>query len=114
MTDAFKSPWVTYIGIAIALAAMFASIMPWGIDPNILWGIAGFVGFGSIASLRAYIDSKGLKTYIATGIPMVFGALSVFGVITYDNYQTLIALFAPLTGISLQQAIKKSQSQAIK
>lgn len=108
MLDTFKSPWFTYVGIIFAIIAIIAGAAGW-FDPNIAWGIAGFLGFGSIASLRAYIESKGWKTYVVAGIPMVLGLLVALNVITFDNYQTLIAAFAPLTGITIQQALGKAK-----
>ena len=105
--DTFKQPWVTYLGMAIALAAVLAGVFSW-FDPNIAWGVAGIFGFGSMASLRAYIETKGWKTYVMTGIPVLCGVLALVGVIDAETYQLLIAAFAPLTGITLQQAQVKA------
>ena len=105
--NTFKQPWVTYLGMVIALVAILAGALGW-FDPAVAWGVAGIFGFGSVASLRAYIESKGWKTYVMSGVPIIFGVLVIAGVIDAETYQLLIAAFAPITGITLQQAqVKK-------
>ena len=103
----FKSPIVTYIGMAVALLAMVAGVFEW-FNPDIAWSVAGIFGFGSVASLRAYIESKGWKTYVMTGLPILFGVLTLAGVFDVETYKLLMAAFAPLTGITLQQAQVKA------
>ena len=101
--ETFKQPWVTYLGAVIALFAVIAGAMNW-VDPQIVWGVAGIFGFGSIASLRAYIESKGWKTYFAAGIPMIAGLLVLAKIITLDQYRVIVGAFAPITAATLQQA----------
>lgn len=103
----FKNPLVTYVGMIIAIFAMLSGVFNWVVSPEIAWSIAGIFGFGSVASLRAYIKSEGWMTYTVTGIPMILGVLTAFNVINLELYQTLLAVFAPLTGITLQNAQTK-------
>jgi len=106
--DFLKSPALTYIGAVIAVLAMVSGVFEW-FDPQIAWSIAGMFGFGSVASLRVFIDSSGWKTYALTGIPIVLGALTLAGVTTVESYQALMAVFAPLTGATIQQAQSKAK-----
>lgn len=106
--ETFKQAWVTYLGMTVALFAIVAGVFGW-LDPQIVWGVAGIFGFGSLASLRAYIDSQGWKTYVATGIPIIAGLLVMAKIITIDQYQALVAAFAPITAGTLQAATSKAK-----
>ena len=106
--DVFKSAWTTYLGIVIALFAMVSGVYGW-VEPDLAWSLAGIFGFGSVASLRAYIEAQGIKTYVIAGIPIIFGILLAVGVINLEFYQLLTAAFAPLTQITLQQAKVKEK-----
>ena len=107
-----KTPWVTYVGMAIAIFAIVTNVFGW-VPAEIAWGVAGIFGFGSIASLRGYIESKGWKTYVITGIPAILGVLTVFKVIDLETYQQLMVAFGPLTAMTLQQAVTKAKLQVV-
>jgi len=102
----FKAPWVTYAGMFIAVAAVLAGVFGW-FDPAIAWAVAGLFGFGSIASLRAYIEEGGYKTYVVAVLGGGAALLYGFSVITLEVYQALMGVLASLTGITLQQATTK-------
>ncbi len=102
----FKAPWVTYVGMTFAAAAIFAGLFGW-FEPSIAWAVAGLFGFGSIASLRAYIEEQGYKTYVVAILGAGSALLFAFNVITIEIYQSLMGVLAALTGITLQQATTK-------
>lgn len=109
--DFLKKPIVTYIGMFIALIAIVdgaVDIIGW-LSPDVAWGIASIAGFGSIASLRAYLEVQGWKTYAATGIPIVINMLALFlpSVVTPEVAQALSAAFAPIIAATLQQTAVK-------
>jgi len=106
----FKDPIYTYLGMAIAILAMITGVFEW-FDPNIAWGIAGLFGFGSVASLRAYISSKGWKTYAAVIPPMILGVLTTLNVITIEVYQQLMLVFGAISGATIQHANKKANGK---
>ena len=103
-----KSPLATYLGMAIAVLAMIAGItdVSW-ISSDLAWTIAGFFGFGSVASLRLYIEAQGWKTYVSAGVPMVASILFFLGVVVLDQYQALLAVFGPITAATVQHALSK-------
>jgi len=60
------------------------------------------------------VESKGWKTYVMAGVPILFGVLVLFNVVDVDTYKLLMAAFAPLTGITLQQAqVKASKMKTL-
>lgn len=103
-----KSLIYTYIGAFIALVAILAGVFGW-VDPQVVWGVAGIFGFGSVASLRTYIDSQGWKTYVVAGIPIVLGILLLLKVIDLDTYKALVEAFTPLTGMTVAHGVQKAQ-----
>lgn len=72
--------------------------------------MAGLFGFGSLAALRQFIDSKGWKTYVVGGITALAGILSAFGVIDATVYRAWLAIAATLGGITVQQALSKAKA----
>jgi len=102
MVELFKQAWVTYVGMAIALLAIITGVFGW-FEPSLAWGVAGIFGFGSMASLAAYIKEAGWATYVTTGVPIVLGLLTMLGVITPEAYQLLMAAFSPLVGMAIQK-----------
>ncbi len=109
--DFLKKPIVTYIGMFIAVIAIIAGAVGWPsfFSPDVWWGIASIAGFGSIASLRAFIETQGWKTYAATGIPIVINVFALFfpSVVTAEVAQNLSLAFAGITGVTLQQTASK-------
>ena len=108
----FNKPFFTYLGMAIAaLAMVFGVIKPdWS---GIAWTVAGVLGFGSVAALRSMIDSSGWKTYAIAVIMIPLSLLQAFNVITPEVFQALVAVFAPLTLITTQQALAKSPTSSV-
>lgn len=109
----FDKPFFTYLGMGIAVAAMVLGV----IEPdwaNIAWTVAAVFGFGSVASLRTMIDSKGWKTYAIAVFMIVASLLQVAKVITPETFQALVVVFAPLTGLTVQQSLAKSTSSVPK
>lgn len=105
-------PIFSYIGMALAVTAVvFTVILP---DyAAFLWTIAGLLGYGSVAALRSMVDSKGWKT---AGVFVVIVGLTLlqwFNVITPDLYKLLLAAFAPVIGITVQQALAKSPTASV-
>ena len=105
-------PIYSYIGMALAVVAIVASVvMP---DyASLMWTVAGVLGYGSIAALRAQIDSKGWKTTATFVVVVVLSGLQLFSVITPEMYQLLLAAFAPIIGMTFQQALAKSPTASV-
>jgi len=101
-----KNTWTVYIGFVIALiAALGGAFYPE--YSNIAWSIAGIFGFGSIAALRQFINSNGWKTYVVSGITAIAGILSALEVIPPDVYKYWMGIAASLSGVTIQQAVRK-------
>lgn len=106
--DFLKAPWTTYVGMLVASAAILAGVFGW-FSPDIAWAVAGLFGFGSIASLRAFIQERGYKTYVVAILGAGSALLYGFGVVTVEVYQSLMGVLAMLTGITLQQTATKQK-----
>lgn len=108
----FNSPILPYVGMVLALLAIVATqIFP---DyAGIIWTIAGFFGVGSLAALRTFIDSKGLKTYVLFGSVAICCVLSWLSVITVELALTIIGLILPVVGITMHQALAKSPTSTV-
>jgi len=109
--DFLKKPIVTYIGMFIAVIAIVdgaIDIIGW-LSADVAWGIASIAGFGSIASLRAFLEVQGWKTYAATGVPVVINMLALFwpSAVTPEVAQALSAAFAPIVAGTMQQTASK-------
>jgi len=104
--DLFKSKWTTYFGMVVALLAIIAGTFGW-FDPNIAWSVASLFGFGSIASLAAYISDKGWKTYVLAVFSVIPAILLVLKVITPEIFATLIGIGCTLAGVTLQMRAVK-------
>jgi hypothetical protein len=109
MLDFLKSSAASYIGMLIAVVAIVLGVvMP---DYSaVAWTVAGVLGYGSVAALRTQIDSAGYKTYIVFGITIVLMGLQMFNVLPAETVQALFVAFAPVTGITVQQALAKSSA----
>ena len=105
----FDKPIFTYIGMALAAVAMILGVVKpeWAV---FAWTIAGVLGFGSIAALRSMIDSSGWKTYAIFVVIGIGALLQIFGVIAPETYQAIMIVFAPITGLTVQQALAKSSA----
>jgi len=105
----FDKPFFTYLGMAIACAAMVLGVLKPDWAP-IAWTIAGALGFSSVAALRSMIDSKGWKTYILAGVVIALSIATWVGAISSEIYNELLIVLLPLGGITVQQALAKSSS----
>ena len=100
---------LAYVGFAAALIAFL--LMSLGILPD-TWAIMimSIGGFGAGAgALRAFIESKGLKTYILIGSSVLLGILAVFKVISTDIVLKAYAIITGLLGVTIQQAASKAK-----
>lgn len=104
-------PIVKYIGFLLAfLTSLFTIVAPetWGwFNPDIGWSLAGIFGSVGLVQLRAFIDSKGWKTWVMVGGQIVLSALMGFGVIAAELYAQLYALVASIAGVTIMQAKEK-------
>ena len=103
-----KNQYYTYIGFAIALIAALGGVL-YPQYAQVAWAVAGIFGFGSLAALRKFIESKGWKTYVVGGITVLAGILAAFDVIDMIVYQAWLAIAAALSGITVQQALSKAK-----
>lgn len=108
-----NNPIYSYIGMGLAAIAMVLGVILPEYS-SIVWSIAGFLGFGSVAALRAAVDSKGWKTFASFGVIVIVLGLQLLGVITPEVAQQLMLIFAPITAITFQQALAKSPTSSIK
>jgi len=110
--DFLKNPIFSYIGLGVAVIALALSVIKpeWS---SFLWTFAGVLGYTSVEVVRLNIDSNGWKTHaIVVVIVLVFGA-QLFGFIDPVTAQALMAAFAPITGITMQQALAKSPTSSV-
>jgi hypothetical protein len=103
-----KKQYLVYVGFVLAIIAALGGVI-YPDKAEVLWGIAGFFGFGSLPFLRQFIESKGWKTYVVGGITALAGLLSAFGVISTDVYKAWLAVASSLGGIAVQQALSKAK-----
>jgi hypothetical protein len=109
----FNNPIFSYVGFVLGVVAMaFGVLKPEWAD--YAWTAAGILGFGSVSLLRAKIDSEGWKTHAIFVVVGVGALLQIFGVIAPEHYQALMVVFAPLTGVTMQQALVKSTASVPK
>ena len=99
----------------ITYAMFFGALASYvvGIIPDFLWtaetglSIAAMLGFGSVAALRTFIKEKGWKTYAFTFGGVLASALFMAGAIDATTMETLVKLFASLSGFSLADGLVK-------
>ena len=106
-------PIYSYIGMVLAVVAIVAGVL-FSDYGSMAWTLAGLFGFGSVAALRAQIDSKGWKTYAMFVVVVLVTLLQIFGVIDPTTAHALMIAFAPILGITVQQALAKSPTASIK
>jgi len=111
--DFLKKPIFVYIGMALAAIAMVLGVIKpeWA---SYAWTVAGFLGFGSIDLLRSLIDSKGWKTHAVFIVVGLSTLAQLVGWITPEVYQAILVVFAPIIGITFQQALAKSSASVPK
>ena len=107
--DTFKQPWVTYAGVIVAVIAIVSGVF-WPQYANILWGIASIAGFGSVASLRAFIESQGWKSYAVVVVNVIPSLLFAFKVLDAETFAALTAALGVLLGGTVQQALSKAKT----
>ena len=98
---------IAYAGAAICLGVLV--LIAFGIvGADVGAVIMSLVGFpAGAAGLRAYINSKGIKTYLVAGSSVILGALLAFNVITVEVFWTIFGVILSATGITLTQATTK-------
>jgi hypothetical protein len=77
-------------------------------DSNVMFTILGVVGFGSIAQLRAAIDSTGLKTYITVGAGGLSMVLYGLNIISVEQMQLALSVLLPVAAATLGHGVQKS------
>ncbi len=110
--DWLKKPIFAYVGMTLAAAAMILGV----ILPEYAtyaWTVAGLLGFGSIDLLRTFIGSKGWKTHAVFAIVGLGALLQIIGVITPETYQSILVVFVPITGVTMQQAMAKDPTSSV-
>jgi len=106
----FKNKSVTYLLFFIAVIAFAV-----GLIPGFLWdaamgtSIAAMFGFGSIASLRTFIDEKGWKTYTFAVGGIIVAVLSALNYIPIDVQTSLIKFFLALSGYGVVDGLVKQK-----
>jgi hypothetical protein len=110
--DWLKKPIFTYIGMILATLAVIAGVVrpDWS---GVLWTVAGFLGFGSISLLRTFIDSKGWKTHAVFVVTALAAFAQMLGWITPEVYQEILLAFTPVIGVTIQQALAKSNTSSV-
>jgi len=108
----FEKPIFTYVGMALAFVAMLLGVVKpdWAV---FAWTVAGILGFGSVSALRTMIDSKGWKTHAIFVVVGISALLQIFGAITPEVFQSILVVFAPITGLTMQQALAKSPTSSV-
>lgn len=98
---------VTLIGFAIALFAVATGVFGW-VPAEIAWGIAGLFGFGTLAAVRAFIDSKGWKTYLIDIPTALLGLATALGWIDLVLYQQIMIVIGMLNVGTIRAADTKA------
>lgn len=102
-----KKDIVMYVGFAIALFAVATGVFGW-VPAAVAWGIAGLFGFGTLAAVRAFIASKGWKTYIIDIPTALLGVATAFGWIDLALYTQIMLVIGLLNVGTLRQADTKA------
>lgn len=102
-----KKDIVTYIGFAIAIFAVATGVFGW-VAAEVAWGIAGLFGFGTLATVRAFITSKGWKTYLIDIPTALLGVATAVGWITLELYIQIMAIIAILNVGTIRAADAKA------
>lgn len=111
--DFLRSSAASYIGMALAIVAIVLGV----IKPDfaiVAWTLAGVFGYGSASAVRTQIDSKGWKTHAIFVVTLILTGLQIAGVVSPETVQALFVAFAPITGITIQQALAKSPTSSVK
>ena len=110
--DFLKNPIFLYIGVFLAVAAMILGvIMPE--YASYLWTVATLLGVGSVEILRQLIDSKGWKTHAAIIVIVGCGIAQLAGWIDQATFYKILGIFAPITGMTIFQALAKSPTSNV-
>jgi len=108
MLKFLKDPKFAYV--AFFLGAVFYGLGQVGIiDPTMAVAISGFFGFGGVTSLRSFIDSKGIKSYVIAIIGIVVALGLGFGVIPLDLADKILGVLGGLVGVTVTHGVVKSQ-----
>ncbi len=102
-----KKDIVKYVGFALGLFAAATGVFGW-VAAEVAWGIAGLFGFGTLALVRTFIDSKGLKTYLIDIPTALLGVATAVGWIDLALYAQIMAVIAVLNTATLAHADQKA------
>lgn len=102
-----KKDIITYVGFALAIFAVATGVFGW-IPAAVAWGIAGLFGFGTLAAVRTFIESKGWKTYIIDIPTAILGLATAVGWVTLDLYTQIMVVIGMLNVGTLAHADNKA------
>ena len=108
MLNILKDPKFAYV--AFFLGAVFYGLGQVGvIDPTMAVAISGFFGFSGAGSLRAFINSKGIKSYgiVLIGIVVVFGL--GLHLIPLAIATKVLVILGSLFGVTVTHGVVKAQ-----
>lgn len=104
-----KNPLLSYVLFAIAVIFYLIGALGY-LSMDLVIGLMSIFGFSGLAALRAYIVSKGWKTYTIVVIVVIGAVLKIAGVIGEEMFYSILTAGLPLAGITIQQAEKKVNS----
>ena len=102
-----KKDIITIVGFAIGIFSVATGVFGW-VPAEVAWGIGGLFGFGTLAAVRAFIDSKGLKTYFIDIPTALLGVATALGYLTVDVYQQIMVIIGMLNVGTIRQADTKA------
>lgn len=102
-----KKDIITLVGFVIAIFAVATGVFGW-VPAEVAWGIAGLFGFGTLAAVRAFIDSKGWKTYIIDIPTALLGVATALGYLSLELYQQIMVIIGMLNVGTIRQADTKA------
>jgi hypothetical protein len=102
-----KKNIITYVGFAIAIFAVATGVFGW-VPAEVAWGIAGLFGFGTLAAVRTFIDSKGWKTYLIDIPTALAGLATALGWLSLELYQQIMVVIGMLNVGTIRQADTKA------
>ena len=102
-----KKDILIFAGFAAGIFAVATSVFGW-VPAEVAWGIAGLFGFGTLAAVRAFIDSKGWKTYIIDIPTALLGVATALGYLSLELYQQIMVIIGLLNVGTIRQADTKA------
>ena len=102
-----KKNIITLIGFAIGLFSVATGVFGW-VPAEVAWGIAGLFGFGTLAAVRAFISSRGWKTYLIDIPTALLGLATALGYLSLEVYQQIMVIIGMLNIGTIRQADTKA------